>query len=255
MKKVIVTAVVSSLVAMAASAGTSVNVDFATAYVFRGITVVDDLVVQPGIEVDGFGLNEQYGTIALGVWGSMAPFEDTYNNFHETDWYVAYGLPELVTNLDLSVGITEYQYAGGLGERELNFGAQYAVATNVVLGSSINFMVDDEVLATKDQIYVDFFVDYSIEVSEKTDVALGALGSLMRQGDGNDAAGLDDGLNHYELTAAFSYALNDTWSLGGSLAYIGQFNDNVLPDNTLPGNFGNGYDKELVAMFSVGCSM
>ena len=255
MNKVYITIIASGLVAAVASAGTSVTVDFASAYVFRGITVVDDLVVQPGIEVDGFGLKEEYGSIALGVWGSTAPFEDTYNNLHETDWYAVYALPEIVTNLDLTIGFTEYQYAGGAGEQELNFGTAWAITTNFVLGGSVNFMVDDEIAATDEQIYIDFFGDYAIEVSEDMDVSLSALMSLMKQGEGNEAAGLDDGFNHYELTAAFAYALNEMWSLGGSLAYIGQFDDNVLPDNTNPGNFGDGYDRRLVAMFSVGCDM
>lgn len=255
MKKVIVTAMTSGLIAAVASAGTSVSVDFASAYVFRGITVVDDLVVQPGIEVDGFGLKEECGTIALGVWGSTAPFEDDYNNLHETDWYVVYTLPTLVSNLDLSIGFTEYQYAGGAGEQEINLGAAFAVCSNAVMGSSINFMVDNEIDATEDQIYIDLYADYAIDVSEDMDASVGALVSVMMQGDGNESAGLDDGFNHFELYGAFSYALNDMWSIGGSLAYIGQIDDDVLPDNTAAGNFGNGHDRELVAMFSVGCDM
>jgi len=252
MRKVIVTAVASSLVAMVASAATSVNVDFASAYVFRGITVVDDLVVQPGIEVDGFGLREECGSIALGVWGSTAPFEDTYNNLHETDWYISYAFPEMVTNLDLSIGFTEYQYAFGAGEQEINLGAAFAVATNLTLGGSINFMVDNEIAATEDQIYLDFYGDYAIEVSEDMDVSIGALISFMKQGDGNDADGLDDGLNHFELTGAFTYALGEMWSLGASLAYIGQLDDDVLPDASA---VRSGHDRELVAMFSLGCDM
>lgn len=247
MKKIMVTIVASGLIASVASAGTSVTVDFASAYVFRGTTVVDDLVVQPGIEVDGFGLNEEYGSIALGVWGSTAPFEDSYNNLHETDWYAVYTLPELVTNLALSVGFTEYMYASGSGEQEINIAAQYPVCSNVVVGSSINFMVDNEVALTEDQIYIDLYADYGIEVSEEVDVSLGALVSYMQQGDGNDSAGLDDGFNHYELNAIFSYAVNEMWSLGGSLAYIGQLDSDVLP--------GSAHDKGLVAMFSVGCDM
>ena len=46
MKKVYITIIASGLVAAVASAGTSVNIDFASAYVFRGVTVFDDLVIQ-----------------------------------------------------------------------------------------------------------------------------------------------------------------------------------------------------------------
>jgi len=247
MKKIIVIAMASGLAATIASAGTSVNVDFASAYVFRGATVVDDLVVQPGIEVDGFGLKEECGTIAIGVWGSSAPFEDTYDNLHETDWYAVYTLPELVTNLSLSIGFTEYQYAFGAGEQELNLAAAYALGDQVTVGGSANFMVDDEIAATEDQIYVDLYADYALEVSEDMEASVGALVSVIQQGDGNDSAGLDDGFNHYELYGAFGYALSDLWSIGGSLTYIGQIDSDVLPDSA--------HDKGLVAMFSIGCSM
>ena len=248
MKKGIVIAMASGLVAAGASAGTSVNVDFASAYVFRGATVVDDLVVQPGIEVDGFGLKDECGSIAIGVWGSMAPFEDTYNNLHETDWYAVYSLPELVTNLDLSIGFTEYQYVGAPGEQEINLAAGYALCDTVTVGGSANFMVDNENIFTKDQIYVDLYANYAVEVTEDLNASAGALVSFMKQGEGNDEiAGLDNGLNHYELNASFTYALNETWGIGGSLAYIGQLDDNVLPDSA--------YDRGLVAMFSVGCNM
>ena len=247
MKKIIIAAMASCLVATIASAGTSVTVDFASAYVFRGTTLVDDLVVQPGIEVDGFGLKEECGSIAIGVWGSTAPFEDTYDNLHETDWYVVYTLPEIVTNLNLSIGFTEYQYAFGAGEQEINLGAAFALLDALTVGGSVNFMVDDEVTETEDQIYIDLYADYAIEVSEDMDASVGALVGLMKQGDGNDAAGLDDGFNQFELYGAFSYAINDLWSIGGSLAYIAQLDDNVLTDDA--------HDKGLVAMFSVGCEM
>ena len=92
MKKVYITIIASGLVAAVASAGTSVNVDFATAYVFRGATVVDELVVQPGVEVDGFGIPAEAGSLALGVWGNAAPFADGYDNLTETDWYLVYTL-------------------------------------------------------------------------------------------------------------------------------------------------------------------
>ncbi len=247
MKKVIVTTLASSLVATIASAGTSVTADFASAYVFRGTTVVDDLVVQPGIEVDGFGLKDEYGSIDLGVWGSTAPFWDTYDNLHETDWYAAYTLPEIVSNLNLNIGFTEYQYAGGAGEQEVNLGAAYALCENISIGGRANFMIDDEVAATESQKYFDMHANYSKQVSEELDVSLGALLGVMVQGDGNASAGLDDGFNQYELSGAFNYALNEMWSVGGALTYIGQIDDNVLTDAA--------YDRGLVATFSVGCSM
>jgi uncharacterized protein (TIGR02001 family) len=247
MKRLLAVTAASGLIAATTVAEVSVTMDVASAYVFRGTTAVDDLVVQPGIEVSGFGLKEECGSIALGVWGSTAPFWDTYDNLHETDWYAVYTLPELVTNLNLSFGFTEYQYFGGLGEQEINLVADYALCEVVTIGGSVNFMVDDEITATEDQIYVDLYADYAVEVSEDLDASVGALIGLMKQGDGNDAAGLNDGLNQYELNAAFTYAMNEMWSVGASLAYIGQLDDDVLTDAA--------YDRGLVAMLSIGCDM
>jgi len=108
-------------------------------------------------------------------------------------------------------------------------------------------MIDDRNLLTEDQIYLDFFADYALEVSDEVDVNFGGLISYMIQGDGYDTAGLDDGFNHYEIYGAFNYALGEMWSLGASLAYIGQLDDDVLIDAF--------YDKGLIAMFSVNCEM
>lgn len=251
MKRLLAVTAAIGLIAATAVAEVSVTMDIASAYVFRGITAVDDLVVQPGIEASGFGMPEEYGSIALGTWGSTAPFSDTYDNLHETDWYAVYSLPQIVSNLDLSVGITAYQYAGSGGEQEINLGAGYLLG-EVLLGATANFMIDDEIQATKSQKYIDFFADFAPEVSENFDVSIGALASVMFQGDGNSAAGLDDGFNHYELNGTYSRPISEMWSIGASLIYVGQFDDNVLPDATA---ISAGYDKGLLAMFSIGCDM
>ncbi len=249
MKKVLTLAITAGLMAGSAVAGSSLSVDFATAHIFRGQTVIDELVVQPGVELYGFGMPEEYGEIAAGVWGSTAPFNDdspSLDSVYETDWYINYSLPQIVEGVDLSVGYTEYQYSFGADEKELNFGGGYAIS-NLYLGASANFMIDDRNLLTEDQIYLDFFADYALEVSDEVDVNFGGLISYMIQGDGYDTAGLDDGFNHYEIYGAFNYALGEMWSLGASLAYIGQLDDDVLIDAF--------YDKGLIAMFSVNCEM
>jgi hypothetical protein len=248
MKKVLTAVMATSLVAGSAMAGASGSVDFVNAYVFRGTTVIDEFSIQPGIELTGFGIPEQYGSVVAGAWSTFSPFYDgsgEYNNIIETDWYVAYGLPEFVEGLDLSVGLTEYQYAFGLGERELNFGAGYEIA-GFALGASANFMIDDEVFLTKGQTYMDFTADYALDLSEEVDVGVGGLISYMIQGDGN-AIFLDDGLNHLELYGSVGYDLSEMWSIGASLTYIGQLDDKVLSDVA--------YDVNILGMLSISCEM
>lgn len=249
MKKFITAIAITGLAAGSAVAGAEMTVDIGTAHVFRGATVADDLVVQPGLEMSGFGMSTNYGTIAVGVWGSTAPFNDdtpSLDSIYETDWYLDYVLPQFVDGLDFWVRYTQYQYSFTPDEKEFGLGVDWEIG-DFMVGGSANFMVDDRNAATKSQKYFDFFGSYELEINDKSEVTFGGLISLMLQGDGNSAIGLDDGFNHYELDAVYSYALTEMWSLGASVAYIGQLDSNVLPDAF--------YDKGLVGFLNVGCEM
>ena len=135
MKKIITTTIAAGLIAGAASAEVSSTFDFASAYVFRGVTFNDGLVFQPGLEATGFGLPEAYGSFTMGAWANMdlneyLPTRAT-SEFSEIDLYFSYSLPTFVEGLDLYVGLTEYTYEatiGSLNEKELNFGAGYELA-------------------------------------------------------------------------------------------------------------------------------
>ncbi|MEE9369379.1 MAG: hypothetical protein V3V05_11045 [Pontiella sp.] len=249
MKKTLTVAIATSLMAGSAMAGASGTVDFANAHIFRGATVLDEFSVQPGIELSGFGMPEQYGAFTAGAWSTFAPFFDEgpaeYNNIYETDWYLAYALPQFVEGLDLSLGLTEYQYTFGAGEREINLGAGYDIG-GFALGTTFNFMIDDENFATDGQTYIDFSADYAFDLSDGFDVSAGALFSYMMQGQGNDLL-LDNGFNHYELYGAVGYDLGEMWSLGFSLAYIGQGDDKVLSDVA--------YDVGFLGIFGIACEM
>jgi uncharacterized protein (TIGR02001 family) len=253
MKKFITVIAITGLVTGSAVAGADMTVDIGTAYVFRGSTVADDLVVQPALELSGFGMPTNYGAIAVGVWGSNndTPSSDS---IYETDWYLNYVLPQFVDGLDFYVRYTQYQYSFSVDEKELGLGVDWEVG-DFMVGGSANFMLDDRAgTLTEDQKYFDIFGSYELEINENSEVTFGGLIALMFQGDLNSAAGLDDGFNHFELDATYSYALGEMWSLGASVAYIGQLDSNVLPDNpVVPGSVS--YDKGLVAFFKVACEM
>ena len=249
MKKYITAIVIAGLAAGSAFAEANLTMDIATAHVFRGTTVVDSLVVQPNLELSGFGISEEYGSLALGAWGSTAPFDDSatsYDSVYETDWYLAYTLPQFVEKLDLYAKYTQYQYSFALDEKELGFGAGYELG-DFMLGASANFMIDDRNFATEDQVYFDFTADYGLDLSEEVEVVVGGLLSYMIQGDGWDAAGRDNGFNHYELYVAADYALGEMWSIDGSLAYIGQLDSDVLPNSA--------HDVGLLAQIGFSCEL
>jgi len=260
MKKVLTAAVATTLVAGSVMAGANLGLDFANAHIFRGATVADELVIQPTVELSGFGMPEEYGEFTLGAWGSMAPFANSntgQDTPYETDWYLTYMLPELAENLDLYVGLTEYTYSGPLNERELNLGAGYALG-DFYLGASFNYMLynqTDTVNPTKGQIYIPLSADWTTEISEGFNGSAGALISFLMQGDGNGSGpgALDDGFNHYEIYGALDYALGEMWSVDGSLAYIGQGNDKVLVD---AGNNGiGGHNVSVLLMVGLSCEL
>jgi uncharacterized protein (TIGR02001 family) len=258
MKKIMTITLAAALAGSSAMAGGLLGIDFANAYIYRGVTVADDFVIQPNVELSGFGMPEEYGAFTVGAWAVKAPggeeilLQDT---FFETDWYVAYSLPEFVEGLDLYVGLTEYTYKAADDESELNLGAAFELG-EFALGGSVNYMYDNQVAdATEGQVYVDLTADYEIELSEEFSGIVGGLVSYLKQGDGNGSGpgALDDGLSHFEIYGALDYDLSEMWSIYGSLAYIGQIDDEVLPD---AGALGvDGHNVEVLGVIGVGCEL
>ena len=121
MKKVIATTMAAFLVAQVASA-VSASVDIASAYVFRGTTFNDGLVVQPGIEGEVAGLT-------VGAWANV-DINDVGGDdqVSEIDLYIGKDLGS-VAGWDVSAGYCEYTYPGaaGNGESELSLSASGAM--------------------------------------------------------------------------------------------------------------------------------
>lgn len=246
MKKIITTTIAAGMVASSAMAGASVTADFASAYVFRGTTFNDGFVIQPGIEADGLGLPEEYGSVAVGAWGNIdinEPFPGAKTSeFSEIDMYGSYSLPALVEGLDLFVGYCEYTYPlyGGSADKEVNVGAGFDIA-GVSLGATVYKLVGGAYVG---DAWYEFSAGYSIEASEDLAIGLAADARFV------DSVTGESGFNDYTLGADIGYALNDVWGIGASLTYIGQGDDTVLADV----DQGGGYDVDVVGMFSVGAA-
>ena len=234
MKKTIITTMAAAMAASVATAGVGVSMDFASAYVYRGSTFLDGASFQPGVEVDGFGLAEEYGSVAAGVWGSCDLEGDASSTFQETDYYVSYGLP--VDAVDLSIGYCEYTYGADSADKEISLGAGYEVA-GVALGAGAYFMTGG---AYCGQVYVDFSAGYDVPVTEDVAVSLGARLGYLEAADGMGESGFSD----YDISASTSYPLSDVWSAGVSFAYIGEIDEDVVAT-----------DVNFVGMFSLACDM
>ncbi|MAS97756.1 MAG: hypothetical protein CMF29_02315, partial [Kiritimatiellaceae bacterium] len=104
MKKVIATTMAAFLVAQVASA-VSTTVDFASAYVFRGVTANPGFVVQPGVEGEAAGLT-------VGVWANIDIDNVGADQVSEIDLYIGKDLGS-IAGWDISAGLCEYTYPGG----------------------------------------------------------------------------------------------------------------------------------------------
>ena len=247
MNKTIAATFTIGLLAGVASAEVSITTDFASAYVFRGTTLNDGFVIQPGIEASGLGIPEAYGSVTLGAWGNFdlddyAPAGAVSSSFQETDWYGSYSLPQFVEGLDLFVGYTEYTYGAGSNDKEANLGAGYEIG-GIALGLTYYQGVGGNIGTSS---YIELALGYSINFSEQFSGSVDARMGYI------DIDGGENGFNDYDIGASLGYALTDAWSAVISLAYIGQGDDQVLTDSTAS---SAGYDVDLVGMFSLSCEL
>jgi uncharacterized protein (TIGR02001 family) len=195
---------------MAAEA--SVSLDVASAYVFRGATLNDGLVLQPGLEISGL-------PVTLGVWGNFdiddmdGALEE--NEFSEVDIYASYDIP--VEALDLSVGYTEYVYpGGGVADREVSLSAGFDVA--LAPSVAVYYGIDGGI---EDSIYAELGIGHELTMGEDLAVELGATVGYA------DPDGGESGFSHYTASLGTSFGC-----LGVSVTYIGEIDDDVLETDT-----------------------
>jgi uncharacterized protein (TIGR02001 family) len=231
-------------IGLAHGAEATVGADLASAYVFRGVTLNDGLVVQPYIEVSGLPVD-------LGVWANydVDDYDGNANDgqFSEIDLYASYALPLPIEVASFSVGYTEYTYPGSGGDAEVTTapdGTATAESTfgesdrEVSLGAEVNAPLSPAVTVyygldggIDGDVYVEAGLGHELEVAEGLALELGAtLGYLSP-----DAEDADDGFSHWTASASLGYKI-----LSAGVTYIGQIDDDVLPD-------GEGaYDVEVV---------
>jgi uncharacterized protein (TIGR02001 family) len=166
----------ASLAALAAltMAGTATRADAATAtaaldvnsaYVWRGLTFNDGMVLQPSINVaaeNGFSVN---------AWGNLDI--DDYNGalndgeFSEIDLTATYAFT--LGPVDANVGIIEYTFPNGAeSTTEIFAGLSYALGHGFSLGSTVYYDCDQV-----DDFYVTAELGYSYDLNEKTNLSLG----------------------------------------------------------------------------------
>ena len=239
MKKTLIIMTIAACAALAAQAAdVSTYVDFASAYVFRGVTLNDGFVMQPGAEISGFPIDEAYGSFAIGIWANydIDDEDGDGSDFSEIDYYISYTLP--VEALDISVAYTDYYYpGGGESDQEINLTLGSAIGTNGLYASvGFNYGVGG---AIEEDLYIQGALDYEMELSDALSASAGVTVGYLVSKTG------EDGFNDATASIGLGYALNDNWSIGAGLTYIAQLDDEVLSDAD--------YDVSVVASVGVSC--
>ena len=204
----------------------SATVDLNSAYVWRGITLNDGLVMQPSLDVNksGFGIN---------VWGNMDidDYNDTLESweFSQVNFMLSYDFN--FKPVDVSIGYIEYMFpAGGDGTREIYI----TLGKHIFKGLSGNFRFYYD-FDEADDIYANASLDYSIPFSEKVNLDFGALVGYA----GKDfARGDESGFHVYTLSAVGSYLIYEWLKVSAFLAYTDSIDEDVLPDQDV--NFYGG---------------
>lgn len=201
----------------------SAGADISNAYVWRGITFNDEGVIQPYLDVS-------HPTIGLGfnVWGNfdLGDFDGAVEGaeFSEVDLTFYYNVP--IEIFDLSVGYIDYLFpnAGALNTGEIYISAGKELFGGLSAGATVYFDVDEV-----KGVYGNVNLSYSIPVSEKFSVDVGAAMGIADQDFAASAGGTDSGFFDYNLSLSGSYAVTDHLSLGTFLKYTDSFDTDVLP--------------------------
>ncbi len=222
--------IVGLAAAPASAAEATAAIDFASAYVWRGLTFNDGFVIQPSIDVagkNGFGIN---------VWGNydVNDYDGqlTSNDFSEIDLTVSYGTS--FGKLDVGAGVISYLFPGAGSDSEtaeLYLSLGYPIVGGLSAGMAIYYDFE----ALDELSYATLSLTYAYEITDK--IGLEAGGSFGYAGEDFSAAygGADGGLWDYTLSLSVGFTITDAWSASAGVTHVGALDDDNLIDGDTAG--------------------
>lgn len=202
-----------SLAAAPAAADTEYALDFASAYVWRGITFTDGAVFQPSVTAsndNGFAIN---------VWGNL-DLDDANNmssEFNEIDLTASYGFGTDAVSAE--VGFIEYLFPNTAfaGTREVYL----TLGLDITASPSLSVYYDiDEVKDFYANVGISFGGDVSDAMAWSVDVSAGFAGDDFAAAYGGLSGGMYDG----NVTLGLS---GGAWS--AFVSYVDALDDDALP--------------------------
>lgn len=205
---------------------TSLDVELRNAHVWRGITAVDGIVLQPAgtIGLQNFGVT---------VWGNIDLEEvdeiDEQGLFSEFDLMLFYTFQWDV--LDCVVGYSEYfeNKANGAA-REVHAGVSWYVMDQVYASVRCFYEIDN----VRDP-YAQFRIAYEGYLGEEFEVDVGL--SIGVVGD-DQAMGGERGFNEYAFDLEVKRVADTSAEMGCNLGYVGSLDEDVLPEQAVDFHFG-----------------
>lgn len=232
---------------------TTLGVDVASAYVFRGATLFDKPVAQPYISA-----NIACG-LTFGAWSNIALDDSkTYGGeagkISEVDLSVEYALPLGKSPIGASAVYTQYTYPNTVtgegtiedptesAEDDSEIGLKLALQTDCALDQAINptlavfYGLDG---AIDKAMYVELGVGHDVELNK--DLAFG-LGGTLGYANGFDASGSEVGLQGGDGLSSATLSAKLKASCGGAIGvtYVFETDDDVL-----------AVDEEVLATLSL----
>lgn len=210
MKKVIATIMAAGLVAQVASA-VDAGVDFASAYVFRGVTVNDGTVAQPYVEGEVMG-------VTVGTWANIDIANQGAEAVSEIDLYLGYGLGE-VAGYAIDLGYCEYTYPGTAGDGESE--VSLAVSGDV-LGLDASVAAFADVAADGEIGYYEGSLGSGYDLTADIAASYGVTVGYTDPADG------DSGFSYAAISFGVEKPVTDALTAGVSLTLIEELDSDLI---------------------------
>ena len=214
----------------AEAADVTLGADVVSSYVWRGITLNSDVVVQPAMTV------EHESGLALGIWSNFDIGDDdgalAERQFSEIDFDLSY--TRALGFVDLTVGYIEFTFPTGVegegeevtgltADREVYVGV--AAACPYMPGLALDLTVYQN-LATSDGTYALLSAEYGYEVLDGLTLSLVGTAAYGAKG---VTAGGKSGLHDYLIGLNAEQTVTEALTVSAFVNYVGALDSDVLP--------------------------
>ncbi len=188
------------------------SVDIAAKYVWRGLLLTDDPVVQPSVTLS-------VGGLSLNIWGSIDTTDineaggENYR-LQEVDYTLSYGF-SVSEKLGMAVGIIHYDFPGTVFDSTREVFVSAGLDTFLSPSLAVYYDIDES-----DGLYINASVSHSVDLTER--LALGLSAAVGWGDDKNNAFyfGPDkSGLADLALSASLDYAVSANLAMSFYLRY------------------------------------